>query len=298
MKTLTISLAVSQLLLVFAVSLNAANLVWKFTPGDEQNYRLTQSSQLSGGPDDENKQLAGVEQVLDLTWKVLEVSESGDANISLEVTAFSLLAKGPDGQEVSFDSESTEEPQGYAAMLAPIGKRLAESPFVFAMNSRGVVTDVQLPEELAEAVKSVPGGKKFAQDGGLASIETMARLGAPQDPPEGEIAAGQTWSAMREIEMPVLGTTKVEFTYKVAGPVSEDEITVEQQMSLALDAEEQVAKFANQKSTGSIIWDAGAGRPETSLLSYEVEIEHPGNADGRLKLEQNTEFRRIADETQ
>ena len=110
-------------------------LAWKFTPGDVQTYRLTQSSQLSGGAADTYKQLASVEQVLDLTWKVLEVNDSGDANISLEVTAFSLLAKGPGGQEVQYDSESTEEPQGYAAMLAPIGKRLAESPLQFRMNS-------------------------------------------------------------------------------------------------------------------------------------------------------------------
>lgn len=290
-----LSLAILQVVLV--LSGPAATFAWKFTPDDVQTYRLTQSSRLIRSVAGESKPLASVEQVLDLTWKVLEVSESGTAKVSLEVTAFSLLAKGPDGQEVRYDSESTDDPQGYAAMLAPIGKRLAESPIVFTMNSRGEISDVQLPEELAEAVKSVPGGKKFAQDGGLASIETLARLGAPLDLPEGQLAADQTWSATREIEIPVVGSTKVEFNYKVVAPVSENEITVEQQMTLAA-AGDAAVKFANQESTGTIVWDAATGRPETSLLNLEVEIEQPGSADGPLKLEQNTEFRRVADETQ
>lgn len=290
-----LSLAILQVVLV--LSGPAATFAWKFTPDDVQTYRLTQSSRLIRSAAGESKPLASVEQVLDLTWKVLEVSESNTAKVSLEVTAFSLLAKGPDGQEVRYDSESTDDPQGYAAMLAPIGKRLAESPIVFTMNSRGEISDVQLPEELAEAVKSVPGGKKFAQDGGLASIETLARLGAPLDLPEGQLAADQTWSATREIEISVVGSTKVEFNYKVVAPVSENEITVEQQMTLAA-AGDAAVKFANQESTGTIVWDAATGRPETSLLNLEVEIEQPGSADGPLKLEQNTEFRRVADETQ
>ena len=155
-----------------------------------------------------------------------------------------------------------------------------------------------MPGELADAVKSVPGGKKFAQDGGLASVEALARLGAPLDLPEGDVTAGQTWSTEREIELPVLGATKVEFAYKIADPVSDSEITIEQQMSIAAAGEEQVAKFANQESTGTVVFDAANGRPETSVLSYEVEIEQPGSAEGSMKLEQNTEYRRIADETQ
>ena len=102
----------------------------------------------------------------------------------------------------------------------------------------------------------------------------------------------------RSLEMPVLGIMNVVFTYKVAAPVSEDEVTVEQQMALVPAGDEPVAKFSNERSTGTIVWDAEAGRPETSVLSYEVEIEQLTNADGPLKLEQNTEFRRIADETQ
>jgi hypothetical protein len=295
MKSLTILLAVSQIMLTLAC--NAATLAWKFTPGDEQHYRLTQSSRLNADSE-EGKLLASVEQVLDLNWKVIEVSESNEAKISLEVTAFSFLAKGPDGREVHYDSESTDEAQGYAAMLAPIGKRLAESPLVFTLDPSGEVTDVQLPEDLAEAVKSVPGGKKFAQDGGLASIETLARLGAPLNPPAGDVTAEQTWTAIRNIEVPVLGLTEVKFTYKVASPVSVDEVTVEQQMLLVPAGDEQVAKFANQKSIGTVVWDAAKGRPETSTLNFEVEVEQTGSTDSPLKLEQNTEFRRIADETQ
>src|SRR5690606_19346023 len=137
------------LMLVLALPAHAATLAWKFTPGDIQNYRLTQRPQLFVGAAEAGKPLASVEQVIEIAWKVLEVSGPEQARISLEITAFSLLVEGPDGQEVRYDSESTEEPQGYAAMLAPIGKRLAESPVEFTLNARGEVSDLQLTDEVA-----------------------------------------------------------------------------------------------------------------------------------------------------
>lgn len=291
-------LIVIAVLATHAIIAQGVTLAWRFAPGDVQTYRMTQASRLNSGSDKNQKQVASVEQVLDLIWKVLEVDDSGGAKISLEVTSFSLAAQGPGGQEVQYDSQSTDEPQGYAAMLAPIGKRLAESPLIFTLNSRGDVTDVQLPESLADVVKSIPGGKKFAQDGGLTSIESLARLGAPLSLPKGEVAAGQKWSVERNVELPVIGTNNISFEYKIAEPVSEQEVTIEQQMSIAVAGEPKVTSLANQTSKGTVVFDVESGRPETSTLGFRVEISLPGDPESPLLLEQNTEFRRIADESQ
>ncbi len=297
-STLSVSRWIVALTLV--TQAHAATLEWKFTPGDEQNYRLTQSARLSSGAADALKQFVAVKQELDLAWRVIEVTAEGNAKISLQVSAFSFLATGPDGQEVRYDSESTEEPQGYAAMLLPIGKRLAESQVELTMTPTGEVTDVKLPDDLAEAVKSVPGGKKFAQDGGLKSFEALARLGAPHTLPEGEIIDGKSWTEMRHMELPVFGPVAAEFAYGIKGPLAENKITVEQQMTI--DAKSQPGAerldLVNQKSSGTIEFDPQAGRPESSTLNYEAELEQAGHDEGHMKLEHTIEFRRLADDSQ
>lgn len=286
------------LMLVLALPAQAATLAWKFTPGDVQNYRLTQRSQLNVGAAEESKPLASVEQVIEISWKVLEAKGPDEARISLQVMAFSLLVEGPDGQEVRYDSRSTEEPQGYAAMLAPLGKRLADSPLEFTMNTRGEVSQLELSDEVTEAVKLVPGGKRYAQDGGMLSIETMARLGAPLELPAGDISAGHAWSVERESDLPVMGPTQITFDYEIADPASDREIAIEQRLTVSTEGDDPTVQLGEQKSTGTIVFNIEHGRPETATLDSDVEILRPGNPDGPLTLKQNSEFRRLADETQ
>ncbi|MDZ4656295.1 MAG: hypothetical protein SH868_01820 [Bythopirellula sp.] len=280
-----------------AISAQAVTLEWKFTPGDAQSYHVTQSARLSA---DSIKQIAAVKQELDLTWQVVEVNDDGSATISLRVSAFSFLATGPDGQEVRYDSDSNEEPQGYAAMLLPIGKRLSEAEVQLTMTSRGEVSDVKLPDELSEAVKSVPGGKKFAQDGGLKSFESLARLGAPLLLPEGDIATGASWTEARELELPVLGPIKAEFAYVLRNPLNRDLVNIDQMMTIDLEAQDDAERLdlVNQNSSGTLEFDTAAGRPETSTLIYEAEFEQPNNPTGQMKLEHSIEFRRMADDSQ
>ncbi len=298
---LSSSLAVSLACTLLSVSAQAVTLQWKFTPGDVQNYRVTQTARLSAGPDETMKQFAAVKQELDLIWKVVEVKDyDGSATISLQVSAFSFLATGPDGQEVRYDSDSSEELTGYAAMLMPIGKRLAEAEVQLTMTARGEVSDVKLPDDLAEAVKAVPGGKKFAQDGGLKSFEALARLGAPLLLPEGEIAPGARWTETRELELPVLGPIKAEFVYIVKDPLSETKVVVDQLMAIDLEAQDGVDRLdlVNQDSSGTLEFDTAAGRPITSTLIYEAEFDQPNNPEGHMKLEHTIEFRRIVDDSQ
>lgn len=289
-----------SLLIAISASAQAVTLAWKFSPGEKQNYRVLQSAKLSAGPEDDVKQFAAVEQELELTWKVLEVNDDGSAHISLQVSAFSFLAEGPDGQEVRYDSDSTEEPQGYAAMLLPIGKRLNASPVTLTMSPRGAVSDVKIADELSEAVKSVPGGKKFAQDGGLKSFETLALLGAPVLMPEGDIATGARWLESREITFPVLGQIKAEFAYVLRNPINPAQVTIEQMMSINITEAEGVErlKLVDQSSTGTMVFDVENGRPENSTLTYEAKFDQPNSAEGNVKLEHSIEFRRVADDSQ
>jgi hypothetical protein len=298
MKRSTIYCAL--LLRLLCPSASAVTLEWKFAAGDEENYRLTQSAKLSSSEGDALKQFAAIEQELDIKWKVLEVDEQGTATITVQIAAMSMLASGPDGQQVRFDSESTEEPQGYAAILRPLGKRLSESEVQMKMSARGEVTDIKLPDELSEAVKSVPGGKKFAEDGGVTSFESLARLGAPRLLPEDEITAETSWNEKREIELPVLGKVASEFVYTVEEPIAEDRDSIDQMLKLdASKAEGDLRlKLVNQESAGTIDFNVAEGRPELSNLSYRAEFEQKSQGQSRMKLEHTIEFRRVVDDSQ
>jgi hypothetical protein len=298
MKNFTIFCAF--LLFFVCSSASAVTLEWKFAAGDEENYRLTQSAKLSSGEGNALKQFAAIEQELDIKWKVLEVDKQGTATITVQIAAMSMLASGPDGQEVRFDSESTDEPQGYAAILRPLGKRLSESEVQLKMSPRGEVTDVKLPEELSDAVKSVPGGKKFAIDGGMSSFESLARLGAPRLWPSEEVTAETSWNEKREIELPVLGKVDSEFVYTVEEPISEDRVAIDQ--VLKLDASKVAAdlrmKIINQESAGTIDFNVAEGRSDLSNLTYVAEFEQKSQEASRMKLEHTIEFRRVVDDSQ
>lgn len=276
---------------VLAATTNAATLEWKFAPGDQEQYRMTQVAKLSG-----SQTIAEVEQDLGLEWKVLEAGDDGIARISLRVSSFSFLAKGPDGQEVRLDSQSSEEPQGYSAMLAPIGKQLAETSVEFSMSRTGKVSDMKVPDQLAGAVKSIPSGKKFGQDGGMESFEAFARLGAPWSFPRGEVADLQEWAETRDVEMPVLGKLNAEYVYKVVGEPTETEATIEQRLRVA---QEQTAKsrLINQESSGTIVFNIEAGRPENSTLTFRAELP-TDDAGQSHKVEYSLEYRRVVDTTQ
>jgi hypothetical protein len=287
-------------LLLVCSSASAVTLEWKFAVGDEENYRLTQSAKLLSGEGDALKQFAAIEQELDIKWKVLEVDDQGAATISVQIAAMSMLASGPDGQVVRFDSESTDEPQGYAAILRPLGKRLSESEVHLKMSPRGEVIDVKLPEELTEAVKSVPGGKKFAEDGGVTSFESLARLGAPLLLPDKQITAETSWSEKREIELPALGLVASEFVYTVEEPLADDRVIVDQVLKIDTSKAEGDLrlKLVNQESAGTIDFNVAEGRPELSNLSYRAEFEQKSQDKSRMKLEHTIEFRRVVDDSQ
>ena len=63
----------------------------------------------------------------------------------------------PGAPDVEFDTESTDEPQGFAAMVAPLLREMAGSEIVVTATARGEATEVRIPEPLAAAIAAGPG---------------------------------------------------------------------------------------------------------------------------------------------
>lgn len=270
---------------------------WKFVPGESHDYRLTQTARLESGAGKARTQIADVAEQIDFTWKVVEVDAEGTATLSVQVNSYALTAKGPDGQEVTYDSQSASDPQGYAAMLLPIGRRLSEEPVQLSMSPQGIVKLLDLPIDLADAVKSVPGGKLFAKDGGAGSFESLARLGGPLSLPTGEVQEGSTWKDTLEMEIPALGKAAVKFEYQIGKLPDNNRISIEQHMLLSpLEDAEARWSLDSQTSTGEVQFDSDSGRSESSSLSYKAELISESNPS--MTLEQNVKFTSLSDTTQ
>lgn len=284
--------------LPLAVSQAQTLPLWKFTPGDTHEYRLTQTAQLKSGTGDSVKLVADVDEQIDFTWKVVEVNAEGTATLSIRVNSFSLTAKGPDGQEVAYDSQTEEDPQGYAAMLLPIGRRLSEEAVKLSMTPQGEVKILDLPTDLSEAIRSLPGGKLFAKDGGARSFEALARLGGPLSLPVSEVQEGSSWTETTDMEIPFLGKVSVEFTYQINQLQDQKRVAIQQKMSITPLIEEGDAPWSlrNQESIGEVQFDTKVGRPEKTSLAYKAELISESNST--MSLEQSVKFINLSDSSQ
>jgi hypothetical protein len=271
-------------------------LAWKFTAGEKLSYELNQEIKVSAVAADTTRAIAAVNQRLGFSWEVTNVKSPQVAEIALQVTNLDLEASGPDGVPVRFESGSSEEPIGFAAMLVPLGKRLAEATITFEIDHRGQVTRLTIPPSIVEAVESSPGGKKFGTAAGATSWDTLARLGAPLSLPATDLAVGKSWEEKRELDFPELGVVRALFVYTLEGSRAGGKrqlASIGQRMSLQLGAGEDAKSIApgEETSSGEILFDTAAGRPLSATLEYQLEFQTRKESDEKMRLEQRVEFR-------
>lgn len=266
------------------------DLAWHFNADGPRAYQLVQKATLDSHSVDQHQSIASVEQHIQFDWQVLAVAPDGSATIAVKIRDYSLHAYGPGGQEVRFDSESDEDPQGFAAMLLPLGKQLSAAQVEFTMTPQGNVTLLELPTDLSAAVKSIPGGKSFAQDGGAASFASLARLGGPVDFPE-EMPADGSWQvSIPAAESPV---KNFQLVIKYTVTSTDDGVAIIEQKLTATPNADAELQIADQRSSGSIKFDKDAGRPIRSKLTYRAELR--GSAKERFSLEHSIELTQMSD---
>jgi hypothetical protein len=275
-----------------SVVLADSPLAWKFTSGETHTYRLTQSALVTHGSAETRQTVAEVGQRLDFTWTVKETHEDGSATIALKVTELSMQLKGPGGQEVAYDL-ADKDPQGYAAMLWPMGMQLAEAEVTVSMSPTGEVKLLDLPAELADAIKGVPKAKKYPAASGLATFTTLARLGGPLKMPD---ARHPTWDATAKLELPPWGKQQATYHYRLQESQSAERVTFEQELELAAESNPDVSwKLQQGKSAGTIQFDRTAGRPTAASLSFQAEVVPLGKSAEPMLLETRLEIGEVVD---
>lgn len=270
---LGLPVAACSLLLAAASSARAAEVVWKFTPGLTNRFQMSQETKVTktGAGGD-----MSVDSVLtiDMSWTVKEVKPDGSAVLEQRIDRMRMSHKSGDGVQSEVDTKSEEPPQGLAAMAWPLLKAVTGNVFTVTMTPRGEVTDVIVPEAVAEALKNQPGA---AQMGELASPEGFKKtVGQVSFVLPERLEVGKEWTRTTEANLPLVGTQTAVTTYKYEGPVETEGVKLEKfsaKVDVSFAGGEVKVEVPSQESSGEVLFNGGEGRLEQSKITQVTNLK-------------------------
>lgn len=276
------------------------SLRWQFQPGDSQNYRMTQTAKLSLQLAADSQVVTEVSRVLDFHWSVQSVDPNGKATVAVQVTALKLHVAGPGGQVADYDSQSPDEPRGFAATLAQLFKTLLDSQLEAQVNPRAEVVQLEIPEDLQTVLRSKPAGKALGQLASADDLESLARLGMPVLPDAADFAVGDEWEVEHTVETAPLGSMTAQTTYRwdASRESAGDQvarIVPQTEFRFAEPAEGEPELAAGEQSTsGEILFNLTAGRLESSSRQEKMSLStKDGGEPTAGTLEHTLKFERM-----
>jgi hypothetical protein len=254
----------------------AETLRWKLGAGEVLRYTM-ESKQV------ENFQVAGRNKkstrsnTTNLSWTVKSVSENGDAEIVLRFDRVRMRIEQPPIVPLEFDSNPNklEIPDEFESVDRQI-KALAGAELSFKLRPNGEVDDLKIPEQTLKKLrdgipKDAPGGESVSEQG----LKELLMPSRPPTFPTGTVEPGMTWAAKpSKISLPV-GSLSIDqvFTFQGPDPKTPRLLLVGIDAKVSLEPAENVtAKIRKQEGTGSLTFDAEAGRIVNSRSKQKMEM--------------------------
>ena len=273
----------------------AEPLVWKFAAGDVHHYQMLQNMTMTinmGAGD----QVSTIAQDIDMTWAVDSLKADGAAVVTQRINRMQMKINSA-GQEMKFDSAAeTPMPGPQGALLEPIFKALTSSEFEVTMTPRGEITDVEVPEELIQALQTAPGANKLLGDlGTKEGFKNLVRQGSLALP--AKLEDGEIWTTKVEMASPAIGKQSVETTYRYKGPREVEGDTLEvfipsMEMEFGDGGESGTIEIVKQDSAGEILFNRKAGRMQSSVISQNLDMKvTEAGQQASLKLNHKVELK-------
>jgi Family of unknown function (DUF6263) len=259
----------------------ASVLEWKFREGDQFSQKLVQDSQLVSRVDVRDATQSNRMEI-DVDWVVKSVDNKGQALIEQRISRVQTTIKlpGPKGGmiEYSFDSDSdvvNKESKHVADSIRPLVNQLV----LVTMTSRGLITDVDIPEATLESLRKIPvtseGVEAFSAD---ALNELFQACG--MELPEKEVRSGESWV----VKKPVSVASGQQFTRETTYTLGENgQITVTSKLvpvprtpdSAEKSDSSDGARFdpwviSDQSSSGTIEFDQEKGHARNSGMTTRL----------------------------
>ncbi|HEV3027591.1 MAG TPA: DUF6263 family protein [Planctomycetota bacterium] len=223
-------LLIAALLLVQPAAQDKVELRWKWLKGEELIYKSVQKTQLEFGGQP-------MDQHMGYTYSltIADVSESGEATITVKYLAVVTKGNGPTG-EYDYDSEKDKEPpaEGPAAMQA----KMVGQSFSMKMTPTGRVTDVQGYDKVLEAMTKGSGEEAAAVRAQLKQMfnndtfKGMMQQMAPPLPDE-KVGKGDSWNNEFQVKMPMIGGMSFTLKSKL-GDLKDNNAHIEQDIKVEL----------------------------------------------------------------
>jgi hypothetical protein len=266
-------LAVFGVALFVAPTRAAEPVVWKFKVGEGNQYRMTQKMTIDIQMGDGASETQDITNVIDMSWIAEAVNDDGSARLTQTIDRMQMTIAPKGRDKVEFDSETTDEPQGFAAMVAPLFRELSRAKFKLTMSPRGKVSDVEVPESLVAALAASPGAAAMGDLATAKGLEdTMSRMSLEM--PE-TLETGTTWRSTTETNNPALGKQTITISYKYVGPREKDGVTFEvfePTLEIAFAGGAATATIEEQKSSGEVLFNRTAGRLESTKLDHTMKL--------------------------
>lgn len=278
---------------------SAKALRWKFKAGDKMQYALSNKSinEIDAG----GFQLtASIKMVFDLGWTVENVAGDGTASLAQTVDRLQLHLQLPPPIDIDFqyDSKSAETPEGQIwDRMGPMLEALKGGKFTLKVTPTGEIAELKVPEALTKVIEDQKaeaeqggggggGGGGFFQMLGVGlSEETIKALMSQAlcSLPKDDAAASAGWDYTNAMEMGPIGTMKTKYKYTAGGTEqvggkSLDKINASSEVTFEPKEDEDsdvdvFLELAEQSGSGSVLFDAAAGRAVSSNFEQKVTME-------------------------
>jgi hypothetical protein len=260
---------------LFVAPADAAEpVVWKFKIGEGNHYRMTQKMTIDIQMGDGASETQDITNVIDMSWIAHEVNDDGSARLTQTIDRMRMTIAPKGRDKVEFDSKTTDEPQGFAAMVAPLFGELSRAKFKLTMSQLGKVSDVEVPESLVAALAASPGAAAMGDLATAKGLEnTMSRMSLEM--PE-TLEQGTTWTSTSEMSNPALGKQTIAITYKYVGPREKEGAifeAFEPTLEITFAGGAATATIEEQKSSGEVLFNRTAGRLESTKLDHTMKLK-------------------------
>ncbi len=280
-----------------STSVGAATLRWKFKPGETLRYAMDQKTVTTLKVPGQQLQTT-LTQTIDLSWAVKDVAADGTADVSWSIDRMRTRIESALGA-FAYDSKDEKVPEGpVAAALVPTLKALVGAQFPFKVNPQGELSDVTVPEKVAQALRdagpATSGSNSAFSEEGLKNMIIQSSLAVPKE----DIAVGKTWSKQTKVPSPPIGTMTLDKTFTYLGPDRKaaniekiglaTKIGVEPNpdgnVKFEIDAQEAKGDFSFDNAAGRVVNSDVLERMETTATFMNMKMQQIVDTKTTMKL--------------
>jgi hypothetical protein len=243
-------------------------LQWKFTPEQEWNVQLEQTTTWQTTIAGKTSQTR-LDCDMDLTWKVEKVTDEGSAIIAQRFQRIKVSRESAKIPAISYDSQATTPPSNDAKPIAESLAPLLKCVLHITLSPRGEITETSLDTATTEALASNPGLKAFLSGEGLKTLLRNSDVILPAT----AVKAGERWEQSGDVETS-LGKMQYHRHYELLPAESEKVakigVTTDFKLEPAKAEEAGRPHMKSHKQDGTFFFDTTAGRLQSSSVTQQL----------------------------